>query len=63
MKAIKKVNGLWYVSDRLVIPQHGDIQDNLFHLAHDALGYFGADKCYATLHSAYYWPNMRHDLE
>jgi hypothetical protein len=32
-------------------------------LAHDCLGHFSADKLYATLQDAYYWPNMRRDLE
>ena len=57
------VNGLWYIRDRLVIPRTGDIRENLFRLAHDTLGHFGADKCYVNLHDAYYWPNMRMDLE
>ena len=52
------VNGLWYIGDCLVIPRTGDICKNLFHLAHDTLGHFGADKCYANLHDTYYWPNM-----
>jgi hypothetical protein len=63
MPGTKCVNGLWYVGDRLLIPRIGDIHENLFCLAHDTLGHFGADKSYATLHDAYYWPNMRQDLE
>ena len=59
----KFVNGLWYVGDRLLIPRVGDIRENLFRLAHDVLGHFGADKSYAVLRDAYYWPNMRRDLE
>ena len=35
----------------------------LFHLAHNTLGHFGADKSYASLRDVYYWPNMRRDLE
>ena len=27
------------------------------------MGHFGAEKAYANLRSAYYWPNMRRDLE
>ena len=30
---------------------------------HDTLGHFGFDKTYGSLRSAYYWPNMRRDLE
>ena len=63
MANIKKVNDLWYISDPLVIPRHGNIRENLFRLAHDTLGHFGAHKSYATLCTAYYWPNMRRDLE
>jgi hypothetical protein len=40
-----------------------DIRENLFRLAHDAAGHFGADKCYASLRHEYYWPNMQRDLE
>jgi hypothetical protein len=60
---VKKVNGLWYVGDQLIIPRTGDIRENLFHLAHDSTGHFGTDKSYGLLRDAYYWPNMRRDLE
>jgi hypothetical protein len=40
-----------------------DIHENLFRLAHDTSGHFGADKLYAALHDGYYWPNMCRDLE
>ena len=52
------MNGLWYVRDRLVIPRVGDLCENSFHLTHDTLGHFGADKVYTALWDAYYWPNM-----
>lgn len=32
-------------------------------MAHDSLGHFGAEKSYANLRSAYYWPKMRAELE
>ena len=57
------LNGLWYVGDHLVIPQIGDLQENLYCLVHDLLGHFRADKSYASLHDNYYWPNMCTDLE
>jgi hypothetical protein len=63
LKGIRCANDLWYIGDRLLIPRHGDLRENLFRLAHDNAGHFGADKCYATLRNAYYWPNMRRDLE
>ena len=60
---VKNVNGLWYISTRMVIPQYNTLQENLFQLVHDCLGHFGTDKAYAALCSSYYWPNMRQDLE
>ena len=43
------INRLWYIGDRLVIPQVGDLCKNLFRLAHDTLGHFSVDKSYASL--------------
>lgn len=63
MKNVRLINKLWYVGDRLVIPRVGNLRENLFRLAHDDMGHFGADKSYATLRDTYYWPNMRRDLE
>ena len=57
------INNLWYVGNCLLIPRVGELQENLFHLSHDALGHFGADKAYAVLCDSYHWLNMRHDLE
>jgi hypothetical protein len=56
-------NGLWYIGSRLIIPRAGTIRKNLYRLAHDSLGHFGFDKSYKSLRDAYYWPNMRRDLE
>jgi len=56
-------HGLWYVGNRLVIPRTGSCGEDLFQLAHNSMGHFGADKVYTTLRSSYYWPNMRRDLE
>ena len=63
MKGWTKINDLWYIGDRLLIPQIMDIREILFRLAHDTLGHFGVDKSYASLQNAYYWPNMQCDLE
>lgn len=60
---VRELNGLWYIDDHLLIPRSGTIREDLFRLAHDVLGHFGADKSYAVLRDAYYWPNMRRDLE
>jgi hypothetical protein len=60
---ICKVNGLWYMGNQLVIPKVGELWKNLFWLAHDCTGHFGADKTYAMLCNKYYWPNMWKELE
>jgi hypothetical protein len=62
-QGVSTSNGLWYVSDRLLIPHYSNIREELFRLTHDASGHFGADKSYTTLRDTYYWPNMRWDLE
>jgi Integrase zinc binding domain len=63
MKGWQLINGLWYIGHRLLIPRMTDIHENLFKIAHDSLGHFGADKLYTSLHDTYYWPNMCRDLE
>ena len=59
----KIVDGLIYIGSRLVVPRVGTIREDLFQMAHDSLGHFGAEKSYANLRSAYYWPKMRTELE
>jgi hypothetical protein len=63
MEGWTQSNGLWYIGDCLLIPWVTAICETLFHLARDTLSHFGTDKSYASLHDAYYWPNMRWDLE
>ena len=58
MQGITTSNGLWYIGDRLLIPRSGTLREELFRLAHDTAGHFGADKSYTTLRNAHYWPNM-----
>jgi hypothetical protein len=60
---IQERDGIWYVGERMLIPRVGSIREDLFALAHDAVGHFGADKSYVALRSSYYWLNMRRDLE
>ena len=60
---VKVEDGLIYIGSRLVVPRVGTLREDLFRMAHDTLGHFGADKSYATLRSAYYWPRMRTELE
>ena len=62
MGDIQLINDLWYIGSQLIILQSGDIQENLFRLAHNSLGHFGMEKLYITLRDCY-WPNMRKDLE
>ena len=47
--AAKVVDGLIYISLRLVIPRMGTIREELFRLVHDSLGHFGVEKSYANL--------------
>ncbi len=47
MPGWRKVHDLWYIGDRLLIPRVNDLCETLFHLAHDTLRHFGADKSYA----------------
>lgn len=63
IQGVTMSNGLVYTGTRLVIPKVTDVRENLFQLAHDALGHFGSDKSYAALRDCYYWPGMRKDLE
>lgn len=62
LPGLEEREGLLFVANRLVVPRVNPLREKLFHLAHDASGHFGGDKTYATLRSAYYWPNMRRDL-
>ena len=59
---IKEVDGLLFVGDRLAIPRVPHVRESLFRCAHDALGHFGFEKSYTFLRDAYYWPNMRKEL-
>jgi hypothetical protein len=55
-------NGLWFVGERLIIP-NCSIREMIFHMAHDSLGHFGFAKTYEAIRNSYFWPNMRKDLE
>ncbi|THH06299.1 hypothetical protein EW146_g9654 [Bondarzewia mesenterica] len=63
MPGVTQSEGLLYVGGCLVVPRVNALREQLFRLAHDSLGHFGANKSYASLRSSYYWPNMRRDLE
>lgn len=51
------------MGERLIIPRVANLREMLYQLAHDNLGHFDFDKSYKSLRDAYYWPNMRRDLE
>lgn len=60
---ITQRNGLFYHKDRLVVPGVGSLREDLFRLAHDAVGHYGFDKSYAYLKDSFFWPSMRTELE
>ena len=63
MPNLRCTDGLWFLDDRLVVPNSGHLRETLFRLAHDNLGHFGFDKSYEALRHSYYWPKMRKELE
>jgi RNase H-like domain found in reverse transcriptase/Integrase zinc binding domain len=56
-------DGLWFINERLIIPANCGMREHIFRLAHDTLGHFGFHKTYETIRNAYFWPQMRKDLE
>jgi len=58
LPTLQRCDDLWYIGDRLIIPRTGTLRETLF-----TLGHFGFHKTYGSLRNAYYWPNMRQDLE
>ncbi|KAJ2912750.1 hypothetical protein MD484_g7661, partial [Candolleomyces efflorescens] len=61
--SLRLVDGLWFIGERLVIPQLPTIRSKLFALAHDSLGHFGLRKSYAAMRDSFYWPRMKEHLE
>jgi hypothetical protein len=56
-------DGFWFLDDRLVIPNGRNVCKTLYRITHNKLGHFGTPKTYENLRTAFYWPNMRRDLE
>lgn len=54
---------LWFLDNRLIIPNHCGVREEIFRTAHDTLGHFGFRKTYDTIRFSYFWPNMRKDLQ
>lgn len=52
-------NNLLYVGEHLVIPCIDGLCEQIFCLAHDTLSHFDAEKLYAFICEAYYWPNLQ----
>lgn len=48
MDGICEADGLWFINDRLVIPDVKEVRAQLYRWAHDLLGHFGVDKTYAA---------------
>ena len=63
MRVIQQRGKLWFIGDRLVVPNVVQLREAIFRLAHDVLGHFGPDKSYEALRGSFYWPNMRRDLQ
>ncbi|KAJ2925766.1 hypothetical protein H1R20_g11329, partial [Candolleomyces eurysporus] len=63
IQALCSRDGLWYLNDRLLVPDAPGLRETVFQMAHDALGHFGFQKAYEALRDDFYWPNMRRDLE
>ncbi|KAL0355410.1 UNVERIFIED_CONTAM: hypothetical protein Sradi_3987900 [Sesamum radiatum] len=51
--------------NRLYVPKDGDLRKSLISECHDTLwaGHQGEECTYALMHRAYYWPQMRDDVE
>ena len=56
-------DGLWYIDNRLIVPNGCGVREEIFRMAHDAMGHFGFSKTYDLIRNSYFWPNMRTDLE
>src|SRR5271155_1742553 len=55
--------GLWFMGERLIVPNIGHLRETLFRVVHNVFGHFGFDKSYNRSRMSYYWPNMQRDLE
>lgn len=63
MKILSEREGVWYVGNRLIVPNVPSVREHIFRLCHDSLGHFGFRKSYEAIRSSFYWPNMRTQLE
>ena len=56
-------DGLWFLGNRLIVPNGCGAREYIFQLTHDTLGHFGFFKSYENIRNSYFWPGMRKDLE
>lgn len=63
MKPLVERDGLWYVANRLVVPNVPAVREHIFRLCHDTLGHYGFRKSYEAIRGSFYWPHMRSQLE
>jgi len=62
---LKKLNGLWWKNDALVVVGDNDLKRGVITFFHDtpAMGHPGIANTYELLRRDYWWPNMRKDVE
>jgi Integrase zinc binding domain len=63
MTNLKCTDKLWFLDNRLIVPNNCGVCEEIFCIAHDTLGHFGFRKMYDTIRHSYFWPNMRKDLD
>ena len=56
-------DSLWFIGERMIIPGHSRLREEILRLAHDTLGHFGFYKSYENIRQSYFWPGMRKDSE
>jgi len=56
-------NGLWFIGERLVIPDNCGLCEMILQFTHDALSHFGFFKSYKSIRHSFFWPGMCKDLK
>jgi hypothetical protein len=55
-------DGLYYMGDRLAVPEYGNLRHDLLHHYHEELGHYGQYIILAHLKEHYYWPGMKQQV-
>ncbi|RXW13176.1 hypothetical protein EST38_g12678 [Candolleomyces aberdarensis] len=63
MASVQQRDDLWFIDNRLVIPDVPKIGETVFCLCHDLLGHWGFWKSYDAIRHSFYWPGMHTQLE